>query len=179
MRPGDTLSEIAVWYKGDIDEILYFNEITDAKDIFVGDLLIIPGGIKPAQLPAGRLTQLAGGYFMMPVPRSYKITQGLHPFNAIDFANGTCGGPAYAAASGLVQRVGYDGVAGNYVRIMHDNGVVTLYGHLSGQTVSSGERVGRGQIVGYIGYSGYTIPAGPRGCHLHFEVRGAANPFLK
>ena len=179
VRPGDTLSEIALWYKGDMDEILYFNEITDAKDIFVGDLLIIPGGIKPVQLPAGRPTQLAGGYFMMPVPRSYKITQGLHPFNAIDFANGTCGGPAYAAAGGVVQRVGYDDVAGNYARILHDNSVVTFYGHLSGQTVSSGERVGRGQIVGYIGHSGYTIPAGPGGCHLHFEVRGATNPFAK
>lgn len=179
VRPGDTLSEIALWYKADMDEILRFNDIGDAKDIFVGDLLLIPGGTKPAKLPAGRLTHIAGSYFITPVPSSYRITQGLHPYNAVDFSNGACGGPVYAAAGGVVQRAGYHSVAGNYVRILHPNGVVTLYGHLSDQAVKPGERVLQGQIVGYAGHSGYTIPAGPAGCHVHFEVRGAANPFAK
>ena len=177
VRPGDTPSEIALWYKADMEEILYFNDITDADQIFVGDLLIIPDGTKPAQLPAGRLVTLPGTAFIKPVPNSYRITQGLHPFNAIDLGNGTCGGPVYAAAGGIVQRVGYDSAAGNYVRILHPNSVVTFYGHLSGQAVTPGESVGVGQTVGYVGYSGYTIPAGPAGCHLHFEVRGAKNPF--
>jgi murein DD-endopeptidase MepM/ murein hydrolase activator NlpD len=179
VRPHDTLSEIALWYKADLQEILEFNELDSAQDIFVGDFLIIPGGRKPAQLPSGRLTPLANSYFIYPVPRSYRLTQGLHPFNAVDLSNGACGGPAYAAAGGIVQQAGYHGVAGNYVRILHPNGVVTFYGHLSGQAASPGERVLQGQIVGYVGHSGYTIPAGPAGCHLHFEVRGAANPFAK
>lgn len=179
VRPNDTLSEIASWYRGDVEEILEFNELASAGDIFVGDFLVIPGGKKPAVLPSGRLTPLANSYFIYPVPRSWKITQGLHPFNAIDLANGTCGGPAYAAAGGIVQQTGYHSVAGNYVRILHPNGVVTFYGHLSGQATSPGERVLQGQIVGYVGHSGYTIPAGPGGCHLHFEVRGATNPFAK
>ena len=85
----------------------------------------------------------------------------------------------YAAAGGIVQRAEYNnGGYGNYVRVLHPNGVVTLYSHLSGQTVTPGERVLQGQIVGYIGHSGRTIPAGPAGCHLHFEVRGASNPFV-
>ena len=179
VRPGDTPSEIALWYKADMEEILYFNEITDADQIFVGDLLVIPNGTKPAQLPAGRLVTLPGTAFIKPVPSSFRITQGLHPFNAIDFGNGACGGPVYAAAGGIVQRVGYDRTAGNYVRILHPSGVVTFYGHLSGQAVTPGESVGVGQTVGYVGHSGYTIPAGPSGCHLHFEVRGAVNPFAK
>ena len=179
VRPGDTLSEVALWYSGDVEEILAFNELESAEDIFVGDFLIIPDGRKPSKLPSGRLTPLANSYFIYPVPRSYQLTQGLHPFNAVDLSNSTCGGPAYAAAGGMVQQVGYHGVAGNYVRVLHPNGVVTFYGHLSGQAVSPGERVLQGQIVGYVGHSGYTIPAGPGGCHLHFEVRGATNPFAK
>ena len=179
VRPSDTLSEIALWYKGDIEEILRFNGIDNAEDIFVGDLLVIAGGRKPANLPNGRLTPLANSYFIYPTPRAYRLTQGLHPYNAVDLSNDTCGGPAYAAAGGIVQQVGYHGVAGSFVRVLHPNGVVTFYGHLSGQAVSPGERVLQGQIVGYIGHSGHTIPAGPAGCHLHFEVRGATNPFAK
>lgn len=179
VRPGDTLSEIALWYRGDVEEILEFNELESAEDIFVGDFLIIPDGRKPAQLPRGRLTPLANSYFIYPVPRSFRVTQGLHPFNAVDLSNGACGGPVYASAGGVVQQVEYHSVAGNYARILHPNGVVTFYGHLSGQAASPGERVLQGQIVGYVGHSGYTIPAGSAGCHLHFEVRGAKNPFAK
>ena len=68
-------------------------------------------------------------------------------------------------------------MGGNYVRILHPNGVVTYYGHLARAAMSSGARVFQGEIIGYTGYSGYTIPAGPAGCHVHFEVRGATNPF--
>lgn len=179
VRPGDTLSEIALWYRGDVEEILEFNELESAEDIFVGDFLIVPDGRKPSKLPSGRLTPLAHSYFIYPVPRSWRMSQGLHPFNAVDLSNGTCGGPVYASAGGIVQQVGYHSVAGNYVRILHPNGVVTFYGHLSGQAASPGERVLQGQIVGYVGHSGYTLPAGPAGCHLHLEVRGAINPFAK
>ena len=61
--------------------------------------------------------------------------------------------------------------------ILHPNGVVTYYGHLSKIIVSQGAKVYQGQIIGYMGYSGRTIPAGPAGCHLHFDVRFAQNPF--
>jgi len=177
IRPGDTISEVALWYKANAQDILAFNDLDSAQDIFVGDILVVPGGAKPKTLPNGRLTPLANSYFIYPVPRSYKITQGLHPFNAIDFANGSCGGPAYAAAGGTAQVVGYNNGLGNYVRILHPNGVVTVYAHLSGHAVTTGQRVSQGEIIGYIGHTGRTIPAGPAGCHLHFEVRGATNPF--
>jgi murein DD-endopeptidase MepM/ murein hydrolase activator NlpD len=179
IRPGDTVSEVALWYKGDAEDILAFNDLESAENIFVGDILIVPDGIKPKVVPNGRLTPLANSYFIYPVPRAYKITQGRHPFNAVDLSNGSCGGPAYAAAGGTIQRVQYNSGYGNYVRILHPNGVVTLYSHLASQTVQTGERISQGQIIGYIGHTGRTIPAGPAGCHLHFEVRGATNPFVK
>ncbi|MBU1015270.1 peptidoglycan DD-metalloendopeptidase family protein [Patescibacteria group bacterium] len=178
VRPYDTLSEIASWYGADMEEITDFNELESPQHIMAGDLLIIPGGAAPSSLPVGRLTPLANTYFIYPVPAPHRITQGLHPFNAIDFSNGKCGDPIYAAAGGTVQRTGYDSIAGYYVRVLHPNGVVTFYGHLASVAQRAGAKVFQGQILGYMGYSGYTIPAGPAGCHLHFEVRGARNSFV-
>jgi murein DD-endopeptidase MepM/ murein hydrolase activator NlpD len=101
----------------------------------------------------------------------------LHWYNAIDFSNGQCGEPVFAAAAGAVQRTGTDPVGGNYIRILHPNNVVTYYGHLSSVAVEAGIAVYQGQIIGYIGCTGKTIPAGNAGCHLHFDVRFASNPF--
>ena len=177
VRPNDTLSEIATWYKGDTEEIVAFNNLESKEAVFAGDLLIIPDGVMPKTLPSSRLTPIANSYFIYPVPAPHRITQGLHSFNAVDFSNGKCAEPIYAAAGGIVQKTGYTKLGGNYVRILHPNDVVTYYGHLSSILALPGTRVLQGQIVGYTGYTGYTIPAGPSGCHLHFEVRGAANPF--
>ena len=179
IRPHDTLSELALWYKADVEEIKEFNGLASLQDIFVGDLLIIPGGAMPKTVPQGRLTPLANSYFIYPVPGPHRITQGLHGFNAVDFSNGKCGEPVYAAAGGTVQRAAYHGVGGNYVRVLHPNGVVTYYGHLASWAVNAGQKVLQGQIIGYIGHTGRTIPAGSAGCHTHFEVRGAGNPFAK
>jgi len=177
VRPNDTLSEIAGWYQAEVKKIVSFNALESSSSIFAGDLLIIPGGIQPSVLPKGRLTPLANSYFIYPVPAPYRITQGLHAFNAVDFSNAVCGESVYAAAGGVVQKTGYTSLGGNYIRILHPNGVVTYYGHLSAILTIPGAKMYQGQLVGYTGYSGYTIPAGPAGCHVHFEVRGAANPF--
>lgn len=179
VRPNDTLSEIASWYQGNAQDIVDFNGLASAQSLFAGDILIIPNGKMPKFLPQGRLTPLANSFFIYPVGGNHRITQGLHAFNAVDFSNGQCGESIYAAAGGMVQRTGYTSLGGNYVRIIHPNGVVTYYGHLSAILTNPGSRVLQGQLIGYTGYTGYTIPRGPAGCHLHFEVRGAANPFAK
>jgi LysM repeat protein len=177
---GDTLSEIAKTYKVDTEEIVSFNNLPEDK-IFVGDILVVPGGVMPSRSYSSAPSQvpLASSYFICPIPSPCRITQGLHWYNAIDFSNGKCGEPVYAVAGGIIQRVGYGSVSGNFVRIEHPNGVITSYGHLSRILVSSGQSVVQGEKIGYTGYSGYTIPAGPSGCHLHFEARGARNPFAQ
>ena len=177
VREGDTINEIAQLYKAKPREIAMFNDIFDENKIYAGDLLIIPGGKKPKIYQKYNQVPLPGSYFICPIPSPCKITQGLHWYNAVDFSNGKCGEPVFAAAGGKVQRTGYGKVSGYYVRLLHPNGVVTFYGHLSKIAVKPGQRVYQGQIIGYVGHTGLTIPRGARGCHLHFDVRFARNPF--
>jgi len=173
VKAGDTLSEIAKKYQAKIEDIVSFNELENENDIYIGDILIIPGGKMPSLKPAPQpLTPLAQGYFICPVAGGCRITQGLHWYNAVDFSNGKCGEPILAAAAGTVLKAGWQKTAGNYVKILHPNGVVTMYGHLQTIFVSPGEQVSQGQIIGTMGATGRAT-----GCHLHFDVFGARNPF--
>jgi murein DD-endopeptidase MepM/ murein hydrolase activator NlpD len=175
VKSGDTLSEIAKKYQAKIEDIISFNELENENDIYIGDILIIPGGKMPTPKPAHQpITPLAQGYFICPVAGGCRITQGLHWYNAIDFSNGKCGESILAAAGGTVLKAGWQKKAGNYVKILHPNGVVTMYGHLQAIFVSPGEQVSQGQIIGTMGATGRAT-----GCHLHFDVFGVKNPFIK
>jgi len=194
VKTGDNLSEISQTYKGKIEDIVAFNEISDKK-IYPGDIIIIPDGKMPAKPSPAQYTApsipLTPSYFLCPIPLSNgvcRITQKLHYYNAVDFSTAgfSCGQPVFAAASGEVLKIkyGYNFGAGNYIRILHPNGLITHYGHLSKILVSVGQKISRGDIIGLIGYSGYTIPLGSAGCHLHFGVysvdgRPPLNPFAK
>lgn len=61
---------------------------------------------------------------------------------------------------------------GNYVKIKHDNGYYTLYAHMKygSVTVNAGDRVQKGQTIGYMGATGHST-----GAHLHFEVRNTSD----
>ena len=103
----------------------------------------------------------------------------LHNYNAVDIAN-TCGTPVYAAAEGLVsesRQGSWNEGYGSYVIIKHPNNVLTKYAHNRKNLVSVGQYVLRGDLIAYVGNTGNTH--GPTGCHLHFEVKGAKNPFAK
>lgn len=90
--------------------------------------------------------------------------------NGIDIP-GPVGTPIYATADGVVGRAQRLGGYGNYVEIEHGNAIQTRYGHLSAIAVASGQRVRRGEIVGYMGSTGRST-----GSHLHYEVRIAGAP---
>jgi murein DD-endopeptidase MepM/ murein hydrolase activator NlpD len=112
------------------------------------------------------------GYYMKPV--NGVLTQGLHGYNAVDLG-APIGTPIWAAAAGevIVSKMGgWNGGYGNYVVISHGNGTQTLYAHMKETVVSVGEEVAQGQVIGYVGITGMTT-----GPHVHFEVRGAYNPF--
>ncbi len=82
------------------------------------------------------------------------------------------GTPIYAADSGTVLVSYYDEWGyGNYVTISHGNGYTTTYGHMSSRAVSVGDKIQKGQVIGYVGSTG--ISSGP---HLHFEIRENGTP---
>lgn len=75
------------------------------------------------------------------------------------------GTPVYASAAGYVEQSGWYGGYGKYVRLSHDFGYETAYGHMSRLAVSAGSFVKKGEVIGYVGSTGYST-----GPHLHFEV---------
>jgi murein DD-endopeptidase MepM/ murein hydrolase activator NlpD len=83
----------------------------------------------------------------------------------IDIAVGY-GTPIHAAASGTVIFSGWMSGYGNFVIIDHGGGMATAYGHQSSIAVGGGQSVSQGQVIGYVGCTGYCF-----GAHLHFEVR--------
>lgn len=176
---GQTLGQIAVMYNISAKEISDFNELDEEGRIFVGDFLIISNGKKLKVSQSYAIVNLPQSYFICPIPSPCRLTQVLHFFNAVDLSNGRCGDPIFAAAAGEVQVTGTGNVSGKYVKILHPSGAVTFYGHLASIAVKPGKLVYQGQIIGYMGHTGYTIPAGVNGCHLHFDVRFATNPFAR
>jgi len=89
------------------------------------------------------------------------------PHNGIDIGAPT-GTEVRAAAGGVVTRTDYNGLYyqyGRYVLIDHQNGLSTLYAHLSGTAVTSGQKIKNGELIGYVGSTGFST-----GSHLHFGL---------
>jgi murein DD-endopeptidase MepM/ murein hydrolase activator NlpD len=114
------------------------------------------------------------GYYANPVPGA-ELSQSIHGWNAVDLAIAR-GTPIHAAANGTViiaRSGGWNGGYGSYVVISHPNGTETLYAHMSKVSASVGQAVSQDAIIGYVGMTGDAT-----GPHVHFEVRGAQNPFV-
>lgn len=76
------------------------------------------------------------------------------------------GTPIYASAAGEVVEVGYNASTwGYYVKIKHDSTYTTLYLHMSRYTVTKGQKVKQGDVIGYVGKTGFTT-----GSHCHFSI---------
>jgi murein DD-endopeptidase MepM/ murein hydrolase activator NlpD len=82
----------------------------------------------------------------------------------VDFA-AHYGAPVYAVTDGTVTFAGRHGGHGNFVRLQHGGGLGTGYAHLSRIAAVPGQRVRRGQVIGYVGSTG--LSTGP---HLHYEL---------
>lgn len=134
----------------------------------------------------GGTTGDSGGALSRPVPGPITSPYGMrrHPITGVyklhdgtDFGVG-CGVPIRAAAGGTIVSQYYNGGYGN--RVILNNGVkrgvsvITTYNHMSRFARSTGSRVSRGEVIGYVGSTGYST-----GCHLHFMVLsngGTTNP---
>lgn len=180
VKTGQTIDEIAGLYSADSQKIIEFNHIKN-NVVKPGDMVIVPDGkIPQSQLKSIKATTYASSlpsypnYYLIPTTG---INWGiLHSVNAVDIAN-RCGTPVIASAEGLIVNADWDSGYGTYIKIQHPNSTETIYGHLSKVFVKTGDYVIAGQLIGNIGNTGKVL--GVTGCHLHFEVRNAKNPFAR
>lgn len=169
-------------------DILSFNNLAVNEELEPGSTVLIPDGELTIVAPAvpkqthstrsGGSTRFSGlpeykGYYLRPIIGGRR-SRGIHGYNGVDLAN-SCGLPVLASADGMVilaRTSGWNGGYGEYVVIAHSNGTQTLYAHMSALLTAVGERVTQGVQIGNIGSTGNST-----GCHVHFEIRGARNPF--
>lgn len=180
VQSGETLESIAGTYGASEARIAKYNRKALAQGLAVGINLIVPDA-----KPKDGNTATVGASTLPNLPNYFAIpTTGwnwgkLHNYNAVDIAN-ACGTPIYAAAEGLVadaKEGGWNEGYGGYIIIEHPNGTKTRYSHNSKNVASVGNYVLQGDLIAHIGNTGNVH--GPTGCHLHFEVMGARNPFAK
>lgn len=145
------------------------------KDVGPGTTIIAGAKSLPNTLFQGDgVPAVAAGYFSKPAD-GFNWGK-LHLRNAVDIA-GPCGTPVVSAAEGLVIDASSDGWNsgyGTYLTIEHPNGTKTRYAHLKELHASIGDYLERGEAIGAMGDTG-----GATGCHLHFEVEGAPNQFVR
>ncbi len=189
VKNGGTLNDIIDEYGGSIDEAVEYNGYGADEYLAAGTEVIIPDGelaapkqaVKVAQsrysrtasAPRGTNVPAYSGYYISPLS-NYTKTQNIHGYNAVDLA-APRGAPILASANGKViiaKSSGWNGGYGIYIVIEHENGTQTLYSHNSKNIVFSGQEVVQGQVIGYVGSTGRST-----GNHVHFEIRGAKNPF--
>lgn len=119
-------------------------------------------------------TVYVGGEFIWPLPNHSLISSkfGMRNLNGVsDFHRGIDipaprGTPILASNGGTVVTATGSGSYGNYVVINHGGGKSSLYAHMSSIAVSVNQKVSQGQVIGYVGSTGYST-----GDHLHFEIR--------
>ena len=105
--------------------------------------------------------------------RTHPVLGGRRQHKGVDLA-GAVGTPIHAAADGIVSRADWFSSYGLYVSLEHGGALQTRYGHMSRLNVAAGQRVHKGDVIGYIGTTGRST-----GPHLHYEVRiagAAVNP---
>lgn len=140
--------------------------------------LFLPKDSRPLalpELPEGKAEVPEDGTMVWPVDGgTVSQTQGIwtHPgvedalsHNGVDIAGLAKGAPIYAAAAGTVDAAGWQNDLGNYVLLLHENQLVTLYAHCDSILVKQNDQVKAGQTIATVGSTG--LSTGP---HLHFQV---------
>jgi len=169
--------------------MVFDRDVTEAgRTVDVGDLMYAelrgvtfyrfkPAGAKEAQFFDANGKNLRSAMMRTPLQSFRRVSSNFgfrtHPISGykkmhqgIDFAAGT-GTPVVAPADGVVVEARRWGGYGNWLRIRHNNGLESGYGHLSryGSGIRAGQRVSQGQIVAYVGSTGAST-----GPHLHYEL---------
>jgi murein DD-endopeptidase MepM/ murein hydrolase activator NlpD len=172
VQPGDSLNSVATRLGVNPSDLLSLNDIGNADDLQVGQLLRLPNGAEVRIAPVARGGQPSFVWPVRgPITTGYREpgpywSRGWHPGIDVGVPVGT---PVGACGDGVVIEAeidGYNSGYGHYVKIDHGGGVYSLYGHLSTVAASVGDKVTAGTVIGRVGMTGFTT-----GPHLHWEVR--------
>lgn len=171
--------------RGDHMKVLYEKRYRNGQESGIGNVLV---GEFTNRGVTSKAYYFEGGYYdaegnslirpFLKAPLSYsRITSGyttarFHPVTgttmphrAIDYA-APIGTPVMAVGDGTVVHAAYTGGYGNFIKIRHNDMFQTHYAHLSAYAVSNGQRVSQGDVIGYVGSTGWST-----GPHLHYEVQ--------
>jgi len=150
------VQELNKSFNNDDNLSVQLNESNKKLDKYVAAL--------PTFIPAkGEITS-PFGMRNHPIEKVFKAHQGVD-------INASKGDPIYAAAAGIVEFAGYSKGYGYNVKIDHQNGFRTIYGHSSKLLVKKGDKVAKGQKIALVGSTGNST-----GPHLHFEIRIGNTP---
>jgi murein DD-endopeptidase MepM/ murein hydrolase activator NlpD len=154
-------------YRDDVDKMAFRSHnlnkdlsVLEQKFTAQSRLLSSTPSIAPVR---GILTDGFGG-------RSDPFTGEAGQHNAIDISSAV-GQPIRSPADGIIVKAEWANGYGNVIYVSHGYGYSTRYGHLQAFNVRAGQRVKRGDVIGYVGSTGRST-----GPHLHYEVRVNNNP---
>lgn len=199
VKSGDTISKIADKYDADAEDIYIFNDIGKTDVLKQGSIIFVPNGIikpvvvKPTTSTSSSTatttssnTKVESGYYIRPVDG--RVTSpygsrkgGFHPGVDLGGIKGVTG--VKVAATGVVTKVvtgcvegrkSCGGGYGNHIDVIHPNGTMTRYAHLSRVMVRVGDSVSQGEIIGILGNTGSST-----GPHLHFEIRNSSGSSVR
>jgi murein DD-endopeptidase MepM/ murein hydrolase activator NlpD len=196
VKKGDNFSKIASQYDAELEDMLVYNGLTKDSGLKVGDTLFVPNGVIKAVVAKTNKTSGSSKtvYSSSKAPAGYYVRPAVGPITSpygsrrsgfhygVDIGNKR-GTAVVSAASGVVvNAVGYckEGVSncggryGNYITIQHPNGTKTKYAHLQKVSVSVGQNVSQGELIGTLGNTGRST-----GPHLHFEVINSNGSTMK
>lgn len=145
-----------------IDDIAVSSDIIDTEVIKEA---VPKKTVTGTHLSSGMIASAGTGTFIWPVPEYRQISRWMGSGHRGADIAAPYGTRILASDGGAVVEAGWHYSWGNYVRIDHGNGWTTLYGHMSSIAVSRGQAVSQGQVIGYVGSTGYSF-----GNHCHFEM---------
>ncbi len=173
VRRGDTLWQIAIWHRADLDLIARWNDGIDPDRLVAGQRVLVPGGGPMLERrPVPRVVAVAPtspadpGSHVWPLPIRGTITtrfSARHPGIDIAAPSGTT---VRAIAAGTVTFAGWKTNGGGFVvEIRHPDGMVSTYNHNREVTVRKGHVVARGESIATVGETGNAT-----GPHLDLRV---------
>lgn len=168
VEKGETMWSIAALYNMEVAELHKLNGDKDPQKLKIGEQLIIPAGtVRAALVMAEPSRSLEKNLYAWPLQGEITSYYGWRKsgfHHGLDIA-AAIGTPVKAADDGRICFVGTKEVYGQTVIIEHADMKQTLYAHLNSFNVKKGQKVLRGQVIGYVGVTGRTT-----GPHLHFGV---------